>query len=460
MTAPRTRITIFYALTLIATYAAFRGIEYLGSNQVDLSIPADSNSSSRPADARGTEILPRLIAVLTAIIILSRAIGRVFRYVRQPRVIGEIVAGLVLGPSLFGALAPELYQLALPPAVLPSLNALAQIGIVLFMFLVGLELDPRLLRSQTHVAVSVSHASIIAPFLLGSASALYLYSTYAPPGVSFSHFALFFGVSMSVTAFPVLARILIEKGIQKTPLGSIALTCAALNDVTAWCLLAYLVGVVNSTAGSYLTIVYAIAYALFMIFVVRAPLQRFLRRFTSGDLQQGYFALIIVGILTSACITELIGIHALFGAFLFGALIPSDVPLAHELRARIEDLVLVLFLPIFFAYTGLRTDIFLISDWESILICAGIIAIATIGKFGGSFIAARIAGLGSRDSAVIGILMNTRGLMELIVLNVGLDLGLITPKLFAMMVIMALVTTFMTSPLVDLFYKPEAKKEN
>ncbi len=327
---------------------------------------------------------------------------------------------------------------------------IAQVGVILYMFLVGLELDTGLLRHRAHASVAVSHASIIAPFLLGSALALWLHPSFAPAGVPFTVFALFMGVSLSVTAFPVLARILTDRGMQGTRMGSIALACAAVDDVTAWCLLAFLVSVVQAEPGRVLvTVGLTAAFIVAMLVLVRPAVRHLaLLRDSQRALSQITFTVVCVGLLLSALATESIGIHALFGAFLLGALVPHDSALARDVRTRVEDLVLVLLLPAFFAFTGIRTQIGLVHGGGDWLLCAVIIGVASLGKFGGSAVAARLTGLGWRQAASLGILMNTRGLMELIVLNLGLDLGVLSPKLFAMLVLMALVTTFATTPIL------------
>jgi Kef-type K+ transport system membrane component KefB len=337
----------------------------------------------------------------------------------------------------------------LPTSVAPFLNVIAQVGVILYMFLVGLELDPKLLRHRGHATVAISHASILAPFLMGAALAVFLYPSFSPASVSFTSFSLFIGVAMSITAFPVLARILTDRGIHKTRMGAIALTCAAVDDVTAWCLLALVVSVVEArTSGALSTIVMALAFIAAMVFVGRPTMVRLTLLYGNRGLSQGLMAAIFVALLVSALTTDLIGIHAIFGAFALGAIIPHDSSLARELTDRLEDLVLVLLLPAFFAFTGLRTQIGLVSGWEQWMVCALIIAVASAGKFGGGAIAAYLTGLGRRDSAALGVLMNTRGLMELIVLNIGYDLKVIPPELFAMLVIMALVTTFATTPIL------------
>jgi Kef-type K+ transport system membrane component KefB len=318
--------------------------------------------------------------------------------------------------------------------------------------LVGLELDPVQVARHGRAAVAISHASIVTPFLLGTLLALLLYPEIAAAGIPFTGFSLFMGVSMSVTAFPVLSRILTDLGINKTPLGVTALTSAAVDDVTAWCLLAVVVGVVGAHGSeSVITVAMAVAYIVLMIVLVRPTVGRLtIRQETSGHLTQGMMAIVFVLLLLSALTTDLIGIHAMFGAFALGAIIPSDSKLAHDMTERLEDVLVVLLLPTFFALTGLRTEIGLVSGLHEWMLCGLIIAVASIGKFGGSFVAARVTGSSWRDASAIGVLMNTRGLAELIVLNIGLQLRVINPRVFAMLVVMSLVTTLATSPILRL----------
>jgi Kef-type K+ transport system membrane component KefB len=297
--------------------------------------------------------------------------------------------------------------------------------------------------------VAISHASIVCPFLLGAILALWLYPKLAPPGVPFTSFALFMGVAMSITAFPVLARILTDRRMENTELGVVSLSCAAADDVTAWCLLAFVVGVAQSKLGGAVqTVIFAILFIAFMLTVIRPLAIRFLGQRAEKTPPRRMAVWVLVALLLSALAAEWIGIHAIFGAFLLGAIIPHDSEVALDFRHKLEDIVKILLLPAFFAYTGMRTKIGLVSGTEAWVICGVIILVATLGKFGGSLLAARCTGLNWRLSASLGILMNTRGLMELIVLNIGLELGVISEKLFAMMVIMALVTTIATTPVL------------
>lgn len=416
--------------------------------------------SAAAALASPRHMLPRLLLALVAVIAVGQMLRLLLRKFDQPPVIGEVLAGILLGPSFLGA---DNSALILPASVAPYLEVLAQLGVILYMFVIGLELNAGQLLSRVHATVAISHASIVLPFLLGTLLALGLYPRLSHAGVSFTSFALFLGVSMAVTAFPVLARILSDRGMTGTELGTIALSCAAADDITAWCLLAAVVGVVNSSMTSaaitvglsalYIAVVFGIVRPFAMIYLADPPpSSRYRATRQPVEPSTGVIAAVLLAVLTSAFVTEMIGIHAIFGAFLIGAIIPHDAPIARVFREKLGPMTITLLLPAFFAYTGMRTEIGLVSGVESWLIVALIIAVATLGKFGGTYAAARFAGLDSRIAAGLGILMNTRGLMELIVLNVGLDLGVISPTLFAMLVIMALVTTLVTTPLLKRLY--------
>lgn len=404
-------------------------------------------------------VLPRLILSLVVIIIACRLTGWVFRALRQPPVVGEVIAGILLGPSLLGRIAPGAMAYLLPEEVGRPLNLIANLGLILYMFIIGLELDAASLWRQGHAVMAISHASIAAPLLLGVALAAVLYSSLAPAGVPFPVFALFLGVAMSVTAFPVLARILTDRGASRSPLGIMALGCAAVDDVTAWCLLALVAGVARAqVAGAIVMIVAALAYGAVMLFLARPVLRRVAGFDASAEVSQGVLAAVLVGLLLSAWTTESLGIHAVFGAFLFGTAIPHDSAVARQLGRKLQDIIVVLLLPAFFADTGMRTQLGLVHGHWLWMVLGAIICAATAGKFGGTLTVARLAGLRWGDAAALGVLMNTRGLMELVVLNVGLDLGIIPPALFTMMVLMAIVTTAATAPLLDLLARPLTRR--
>ena len=446
------RTTLGYALMLGATVSAYWFIRARGL-RLTAPEPPPGQEQFGAADAGAhVDTLLHVLLALVVVIIVARAIGTLFGRLHQPPVVGEILAGILLGPSLLGRVAPAATAYLLPPSVAPFLGVLSEVGIILYMFLVGLELDPTLLRNRGHATAAIGLASIVTPFVGGLALALYLYPLSSTRDVPFIVFALFLGVSMSVTAFPVLARILTDRKMHKSRMGVIALACAAVNDVTAWCMLAFVVSIVQArAAGALITFALTIGYVALIALVVRPAMVKLSRLYgLRGRLTQGVMAIVFVALLMSSLATHAIGIHAVFGAFALGAVIPHDSGLARELTDRLEDLVVVLLLPAFFAFTGLHTQIGEITrggEWVSLGL---IVLVASLGKFGGSLVAARLTGLGWRDSSALGILMNTRGLMELIVLNIGLELRVLSPTLFAMLVVMAIVTTFMTTPILHL----------
>lgn len=340
-----------------------------------------------------------------------------------------------------------------PEASLGNLNFLSQVGLILFMYIVGMELDLNVLKNKAHDAIVISHASIIIPFTLGMGLSYFIYERFALPGVNFSSFGLFIGITVSITAFPVLARIVQERGIHRTRLGTLVITCAAADDITAWCILATVIAIVK--AGSFVsalfTIGLAVLYVLLMIKVIRPFLSRIGNIYhTKKTLTKSIVGIFFLTLILSSYTTEVIGIHALFGAFMAGAIMPNNMKFRTLLIEKVDDVATILLLPLFFVFTGLRTQIGLLDDpalWE---ITGIIILVAVVGKFIGSALAARFVGQSWKDSLTVGALMNTRGLMELVVLNIGYDLGVLSPQIFAIMVIMALVTTFMTGPALNL----------
>lgn len=404
--------------------------------------------------------LGNLILQILVILVAARACGVVMRYIWQPQVIGEILAGIFLGPSLLQLVAPDVQAFLFPQDSSQRLYFLSQVGILLFMFIVGLELDTKVLRSKARSAFVISQISIVVPFALGIGLAFLLYADYGPHNRSVTAFALFMGIAMSITAFPVLARIIQEQGLTRTQLGTLAITCAAVDDVTAWCLLALVVSLVQSGTGvdAIWTILLAALYAVFMLFIVRRVLHRSSGIIPAGpQLPSHLLTLTFIALLLSAWITEMIGIHALFGAFLIGVVMPEHNGFKEKLAARIHDVTTAILLPLFFAFTGLRTQIGLLDDLQSWLICLLVLCVAIVGKFGGAAIAARFTGHSWPTARVLGALMNTRGLMELVVLNLGYDLGILSPKIFTMMVVMAVTTTMITGPVVRLL-KPNAAR--
>lgn len=398
--------------------------------------------------------LSHLFMQLLVVIVAGRVIGKLFVRLGLPTVVGEMSAGIVLGPSLFGLLAPDAFGFVFPAESLGTLRLLSQVGICLFMFTVGMELSISHVRQKASTAVAVSHAGIVAPFLLGVILAYFLFAEMAGPKANFVGFAMFLGISMSITAFPVLARILQERKISRSVLGSMAITCAAVDDVTAWSIMAFVVAIAqaSSIAASTLTLLLSLCFIMVMTFVLRPALPVWIgpERLARDEPSSGTLALIVCIVIAAALSTETIGIHALFGAFLAGAVMPDSGDFRRKIALPLEKFSHVLLLPLFFAFTGLRTEIGLLSTTEDWVLCLVIIGIATLGKVGGSAIAARMTGMSWRESLQLGALINTRGLMELIALNIGYDLGILSPRIFTMLVIMAVITTMMTGPLLTL----------
>lgn len=458
--------TLFYILIIAGSGFAIYWITEKGHAlqtpalkdiQTKQAVTAINNSSfSVFTDSFNHNLADPLAVLLLQIIVIiafARLFGFLFKKIGQPAVIGEIVAGIILGPSIIGSFFPQINLFLFPEASLGSLNFLSQIGLILFMFVIGMELDLKAIGKQAYGAVVISHASIIIPYTMGMGLAYFIYNTYAPEGTTFLSFALFMGIAMSITAFPVLARILQEKGLSRSKLGAMALTCAAADDLTAWCILAAVIALVKS--GSSLSVLYtigmAIAYVLLMLKVLRPALEKLEHVYENKHKKRsGIIALFFIILIISSYITAIIGIHSLFGAFIAGVIMPSSFSFRKIIIDKIEDVSIVLLLPLFFVITGLRTQIGLLNEAHLWVTFGWILLVAVMGKFGGSAVAAKITGQSWKDSLSIGVLMNTRGLMQLIVLNIGYDLGILSPEIFAMMVLMALVTTFMTGPALDL----------
>jgi len=458
---------LFYIITIIAFFLFAYCIIHQGH-----SLERSSVKAPEPGNAPDiwntykhnlTHPLAMLLLQIVTIVLVARLFGMLFKKLNQPSVIGEIVAGIMLGPSFMGHFFPAISHTLFPVASLGNLQFLSQIGLVLFMFVVGMELDLHILKKKATDAIVISHASILLPFFLGLSLALYLYSEFAPEGVGFLSFCLFTGIAMSITAFPVLARILQERGLTKTRMGTIAITCAAADDITAWCILAVVIAIVKagSVLNALVTVFLAIAYVLVMLKVVRPFLERVGRKHAEKEtLSRPVTAMFFITLLCSAYATEAIGIHALFGAFMAGVIMPPGFRLRNIITEKVEDVALIILLPLFFVFTGLRTEIGLLNNAHLWGVCLMIIAVAIIGKFAGSALTARFVGMSWHDSLAIGALMNTRGLMELIVLNIGYDIGVLSREIFTMMVIMALVTTFLTGPVLDILdYRIKMKKE-
>lgn len=393
-----------------------------------------------------------LLLQVIVILLCCRLFGWLFMKIGQPTVIGEIIAGIVLGPSILGHWFPEISGFLFPVESLENISLLSQFGLILFMFVIGMELDLTDVRKKLKETILISHTSTIVPFFLGMLTAYFVYDNYADKNIPFLSFALFIGIAMSITAFPVLARIIQEKGLTKTHLGSISLASAANGDITAWCLLAVVIAIAQ--AGTMLSAVYNILFSglyLLLMFLVVRPFMRMIGQVYHNKevVSKGLIAFIFIMLLGSAYVTEILGLHALFGAFMAGLVMPENIKFRKIMSEKVEDVALSLFLPLFFASTGLHTEIGLLNTPELWALCLIFIAVAIAGKFGGATLSARITGENWKNSLYIGALMNTRGLMELIILTIGYEMGILSPTIFVMLVIMTLVTTFMTTPLIS-----------
>lgn len=397
-----------------------------------------------------------LLLQIITIMVVVKIFGFLCKKIGQPAVIGEIIAGVFLGPSFIGMYFPEFSEFLFPVQSLSNLQFLSQIGLILFMFVVGMELDLKVLKNRAHEAMVISLSSIVFPFTLGLIFAYFIFESFAPQNVSFLPFGLFIGIAMSITAFPVLARIIQERGLAKSKLGSMIITCAAIDDLTAWCILAAVIAIVKAGyfESSLFTIGLAASYVVIMLLIVRPFLKKFGEIYTNKEsLSKPIVAIFFITLLISSYCTEVIGIHAIFGAFMAGVIMPSNMNFRNIFIEKVEDVSLVLLLPLFFVFTGLRTQIGLLNDPYLWFICGIIVMLAITGKFLGGALAAKFVGQNWRNSVIIGAFMNIRGLMELVVLNIGYDLGVLSPEIFAMMVIMALLTTFMAGPALDLINK-------
>ena len=417
--------------------------------------PAEERLTERVTAEKEREAGSRFAAFFIAVavvMLIARLFGMAAAALGQPRVMGEVVAGIALGPTILGAFSPEIQAALFPKDIIPFIGVVAQLGLIFYMFLVGLEIDFSQLKGRLGQVAAISNASVALPMVLGIAVALPIYELVGPDK-KFVAFALFMGVSMSITAFPVLARILVERRMLKRPVGALALASAAIDDVTAWFLIALATAVAVAGSGGEVieTIVLAVGFCLIMALAVRPLLARASTAYDeAGRVPGGWIALIFAGVLLAAYTTEMIGIALIFGAFVMGLAMPRHAELSEDVTSRIEDFVVTLLLPLFFAFTGLKTNIGLLDRPELWLMTAVLIAVAVAGKLLGAMFAARFTGFDWRSSAVIGTLMNTRGLTELIVLNLALEKGVISEALFAMLVIMALVTTFMAGPALRL----------
>ena len=452
---------LFYLLMMSACGAAIAllllvGVSHYGVGAALAVTPPGALSTASQMHTPLANLLLQIIVIVAA----AKLVGALFHRLGQPTVIGEIFAGVLLGPSLLGLISPQLMDFLFPSASLMPLKLLSQIGVLLFMFAVGMEVDAPALRRKAQSAIVVSHSSIVFPFLLGVLLALAGYRELSPPTVPFTAFALFMGIAMSITAFPVLMRILQERNLIHTPLGQNALTCAAIDDVTAWCLLAVVIAIINASgfADVWRTLALTAGFIVLMVAVLRPLTERLIeRRYTPGGPNAGLTTATLLLAMIGACSTEAIGIHAFFGAFLAGVIIPAQSPFRSALGDQLQTVSAVLLMPLFFAFSGLRTQVGLLDSVQDWALCGLIILVAVVGKLCGGMFAARWTGQSWRQAFAIGALMNTRGLMELIVLNIGYDLGILSPRVFTMLVIMALVTTVMTGPLLTLVLRRDEK---
>ncbi len=394
----------------------------------------------------------QLILSIGTILLAARLFGWFFQHIGQPRVVGEMTAGIVLGPSLFGRFFPGAFAYVFPSSSLPSLTVLSQLGLLLFMFVVGLEVDLNRILKQRAAVVLISNVSILLPLALGIGMAKVLYPQFAGEQVAFSAFALFVGTAMSITAFPVLARILKERNLLGTGLGTMAISCAAIDDISAWLLLAVLTAMVRSGQSWQhfaVTLLLLVAFVVVMLVPIRRAATFLESRYQNSGAGMEFISSLLLFMLAASWTTERLGVHALFGAFMAGLVMPKNERMIADVVDRIESLSLALLLPLFFALTGLRTRVDLLSNKSMWGYAAAIIATAVVGKLAGAAFTAKVTGMNWKDSFGLGVLMNTRGLVELVILNAGLDLGILSPTLFTMMVLMALVTTFMTSPILS-----------
>ena len=401
-----------------------------------------------------------LLLQIIVILLFARLIAWLFAKIGQPSVVGEILAGIILGPSIFGLLFPQGFNFIFPTESLYNISLLSQFGLILFMFVIGMELDLGEIKKNLKKSFIISHAGIVIPFILGAIVALFLFKDYAGEHSSLLPFSLFVGISLSVTAFPVLARVIQERGLMQSHLGILSMASAANGDITAWCAVAIIVAIAQAGSGlsALFTVIFALVYMAFMFMVIRPSFKVIGEVYnTKETANKGIIALVFLTLLISSYITEILGLHALFGAFIAGVVMPDDLRFRHVLTEKVEDVSLALFLPLFFVSSGLQTQIGLLNTTTHWVITLIITIVAIVGKVGGTYVACRVVGEDKRDSLYMGVLMNTRGLMELVILNMGYQFGILSPVIYAMLVIMTLVTTFMTTPtlrLIDKLWSP------
>lgn len=393
-----------------------------------------------------TSALPLFLFQLFFIVVVARVLGHLLKYLKQPQVVAEVITGLLLGPSVMGQI-PNFTKIIFPNESLDIIYIVSNVGLIFFMFLIGLELDPSLVKNNLKQSIVIAVTSMAVPFAVGAALAFPLHQMFLDSKVPFTSFLLFVGVAMCITAFPVLARILTEENMTSTDLGVLALSSAAINDVIAWILLALVVSIARSTGklNTLWVVLIMTGFIIIMFFVVKPILER-INRIPGEKMREVMLILTLLLIVAASWITEVIGIHAIFGGFLMGVIIPREGPFATYLAERIEDLVVLLLLPLYFTYSGLRTSLGSLDSWTSWGACVLVILLAIAAKVFGTMAAAKALSHPMRESLTLGILMNTKGLVELIVLNIGLDVGVLNMELFSIFVMMALVTTMLTSP--------------
>jgi Kef-type K+ transport system membrane component KefB len=450
-------ITVFYlfgiAITAIGVYVlhASRNIRLPVENVSSIKLQSRESSISEILKAL-TNSQAIIILQVAIIILAARLTGLLFKKINQPIVMGEIVAGIILGPSVLGLVLPDVSQFLFPKSSLSNLQVLSNIGLLIFMFIVGMEFKLNVIKEQAKTIIAISYASIILPFILGVLLALTILKTYLPANLSFFPYALYIGVAISITSFTVLARIMRDRGITNTRLGLIVISCTALNDIIVWCILAVVIATVKAGSSTFAmyTLLFVAFYVAIMILVAK-PFVKIL--FQKNKDSNSIFFLVYSTLLVSSYISEVIGVHMLFGAFLAGTIMPADAVFRKYVIDKLENFAFVLLLPLYFAFTGLRTQIGLLGNSVTWVDCIILIVVAIAGKFIGCTVSARLMGEQVKTSLSIGVMMNTRGLTELVVLNIGYELGILKPELFTIMVIMALFTTLITTPILNIINK-------
>lgn len=445
---------LYYGVALLISVALMIWLLNIGT-----ALPASGDLVVTPVPGPAESVAifwrsPLAILLLQIIVILlvTRTLLSFTSRFGQPVVITEIIAGIVLGPSLFGLLLPGVSAYLFPPESLGNLHVLSQVGLVLFMFILGMELDIRVLRTQARTAILVSNVGIVVPLLMGMALAYFLYTDYAQNGATFPGFALLLGISLSITAFPVLAKIVQERGLFKSPLGAITMTSAGAIDIAAWCMLAAVVAMIK--AGGFIDaagpVAMGIVYVAFMLTVIKPLMKKLGSVYASKEIfNKRVVGLILLVLLGSTYVAEIIGIHALFGAFLAGVIMPHNLSFKKIITEKFEDISLVLLLPLFFIFTGLRTDLALLNSVSHWLAFVAVMMVAMLSKFGAISLSARLSGQSLKDSLSLGMLLNTRGLMEVVVINIGYELGIFSAEIFTMLVLMTIATTAMTTPALN-----------